>query len=189
MNPRDGINLRSISQEDFFRRFAIAEPAPMPERVTGMYGRLGALNREKGGKNMAQYYKGQVYEFTDNSCGSFSTGDEVIITNCEGGGTYPEYYGVADSSECCSGHEESLRLIKDVKENNMISNPVKALYESDLDEDTKTLRKFDFENSDGTRTPRATDAMLNAMWKQQRASFAKQLRDLEAAEDAKTEAE
>lgn len=87
---------------------------------------------------------------------------------------------------------KATKLEEIIGENNMSntsSNPVKALFEVDLDADTKTLRQFDFENSDGTRTQRAVDAMLNAMWKQQRASFAKQLRDLEAAEDAKTEAE
>lgn len=64
---------------------------------------------------------------------------------------------------------------------NTIDNPVVALRNKDLDADTKILRKYELEDGSGRRLSYANEAIMDKLWKDQRAEFAAELRALEDA--------
>lgn len=64
---------------------------------------------------------------------------------------------------------------------NTIDNPVVALRNKDLDADTKILRKYELEDASGRRLSYADEAIMDKLWKDQRAEFAAELRALEDA--------
>lgn len=63
-----------------------------------------------------------------------------------------------------------------------ITNAVQQLRDKELDADTKILRKYEFEDSRGQLDQDGRTALMDLLYKQHRATFAQQLRDLEEAE-------
>jgi hypothetical protein len=75
-----------------------------------------------------------------------------------------------------------LTTSKEIKPMADITNPVTALKNAHLDDTTKILRKYGFEDSCGDMDSRGRDALMNQLWKERRAEFAEQLRELEDAD-------
>lgn len=72
------------------------------------------------------------------------------------------------------------------KEHNM-SDTTTKLFNQDLDADTAILRDKGLELATGARSTDGTEALLDQLWKDNRAGFAKRLRDLDGVTTATSE--